>query len=309
MGLRPISYYFGDMGTYMKEFESYQNGKSFDGSKEYLFESLKFFFAKSGTAELFFFTCSLLYILPVFFISKKLFQNYWYYSFIVLIGSFSFWSYGTNGIRQGVATSVFLIGLTSKNNFIKTTFCCFSFLIHKSLLLVCAGFVLVHFVQNTKYYFRGWFFSIVLSLAAGRFFESLFASFSVVDEKSKQYLGDYEAAAEEIVLKVGFRWDFLIYSGFGVFAIWFFMIKKKYQDPIYLKIAHLYLTINAFWILVIRANYSNRIAYLSWFMLGLVIIYPLLKVQFFKNQHVVVGVTIFGYYLVTYLLCIVFPSQ
>ena len=39
----------------------------------------------------------------------------------------------------------------------------------------------------------------------------------------------------------------------------------------------IYLTANAFWILVIRSSFSNRFAYLSWFLMAIIIFYPFFK--------------------------------
>ncbi|MBA4135207.1 MAG: hypothetical protein C0525_10825, partial [Flavobacterium sp.] len=103
---------------------------------------------------------------------------------------------------------------------------------------------------------------------------------------------------------VGFRWDFLLYSISGVFTGLYFIFKKEFEDEFYKRLINLYLMTNAFWILVIRANFSNRFAYLSWFLLGVVIIYPFLKRVFFKEQHQIIGKIILAYFLFTYVLMI-----
>jgi tetratricopeptide (TPR) repeat protein len=101
---------------------------------------------------------------------------------------------------------------------------------------------------------------------------------------------------------LGFRWDFLLYSATGVFAGWYFIFVKKIEDKLYIQIYNIYVLVNAFWVLVIRASFSNRFAYLSWFLLGVVIIYPLLKKQIFEKQHVLIGRIIFLYFAFTYVL-------
>jgi hypothetical protein len=59
---------------------------------------------------------------------------------------------------------------------------------------------------------------------------------------------------------------------------------------------------NTFWILVIRANFSNRFAYLSWFLMAIVIAYPLLKVKFWDDHYKNVGRIFLAYYLFTYFM-------
>ncbi|HMQ45454.1 MAG TPA: EpsG family protein, partial [Mariniflexile sp.] len=67
-----------------------------------------------------------------------------------------------------------------------------------------------------------------------------------------------------------------------------------------------YLICNGFWILVIKANYSNRFAYLSWFMMALVIVYPFLKQTFFKYQYIILGNVILLYFGFTYFMSYIY---
>jgi hypothetical protein len=62
---------------------------------------------------------------------------------------------------------------------------------------------------------------------------------------------------------------------------------------------------NAFWILVIRANFSNRFAYLSWFLMAVIVFYPFFKMKFFKKQNKVLAYTILGYFGFTYLMFLI----
>ena len=86
------------------------------------------------------------------------------------------------------------------------------------------------------------------------------------------------------------------------FAGWYFIFKKKIEDKFYTHLFGTYMIANAFWILVIRANFSNRFAYLSWFMMGAVIAYPMLKYKMWPDQHKILTITIFIYFMFTYLL-------
>lgn len=309
MGLRPISFRFGDMGIYNIQFKGFQMGIEPDYEKDVLFQYFQYNFSKIGSASMFFFTCAFLYIYPLYSFSKKVFKDYWFYSFFMLIISMSFWAYGTNGIRNGIATSLFLYGLSREKKLYVFLLLILSVFIHKSMLLPLLAYVVIYFYSNPKVYFYSWLMAIPLSLLIGGFFSTFFLNLGLVEEKSiSNYLGEFNQASEAVVLKVGFRWDFLLYSATGVFAGWYFVFKRKFTDHFYNIILSLYLIVNAFWILVIRANYSNRFAYLSWFMLGAVIIYPLLKNKFFEHQHRVVGIIILFYFVLTYLLEVVFKQ-
>jgi EpsG family len=305
-GFRPISYQFGDMMNYSFQFADFQNGDLPVFKKDILFEWLMYFFSSFSSANFFFFFCAVLYITPLYFFSKKVFKEYWFYSFLILIASFSFWAYGTNGIRNGIATSIFLFAFCQRNIFFKILFIATAVLIHQSIYIVLLAYVLTLIHKNNKTYFFFWLLSIPVSIVIGSVIQNVFLNIGFGDKSDFEgYIGAFDQDSEGVVLKLGFRWDFLIYSASAVFAAWFYIYKKKFNDLFYIQLVNIYLTINAFWILVIRANYSNRFAYLSWFMMGIIIIYPLIKVKLYKNQHQVIGLIIMGYCLFSFLLNVI----
>ena len=310
MGTRPISFEFGDMGVYALEFEDYAHGVSLNTSKELIFGMFMKISSSIMSAEMFFLLCAFIYVFPLYLASKKFFKNYWFYSLFILIISFSFWAYGTNGIRNGIGTSLFIYGLSKNKNVVKVAIFLLAISIHTSLILPTVAFLISLFYKNIKFYLFAWIIAIPLSLVLGGFWENFFLNLGFV-EKSRivGYFVDNQLALDNIVeVKVGFRWDFLIYSATGVFAGYYYIFKKKFDDVLYNRLFAIYLMCNALWILVIRANFSNRFAYLSWFLLGLIIIYPLLKVVLFKKQHVVVGMIMFLYFLFTFVVNFIFAK-
>lgn len=303
IGLRPLNYRFGDMVIYERQFQTYVAGAPMKVERDFVFEYFKYFMARTTNAPAFFFACAVFYVVPLYFASKNFFKSYWFYGFFMLVISFSFWSYGTNGLRNGIASSIFLYGLSKDKKVVIIALLFLSTLIHKSLLLPFVAYFASLIYGNSKAYFLLWITCIPLSLVAGGFFTNFFMGLGVVEESAvSSYLGEFDQAAEGVDLKVGFRWDFLLYSFMGVFAGFYYVFIKKYQDKIYLQLLNVFLFSNAFWVLVIKANYSNRFAYLSWFMLGVIIIYPLLKNKFFDNQHAVITRIILAYFVFTYVM-------
>lgn len=304
MGLRPVGYEFGDMGTYAKLYDDFQNY----GFMETQGDPIFYFFMKSCSkifpVEIFFLICAALYVIPLYYASKKMFGQYSFYAFFMLIASLSFWAYGTNGIRNGMATSIFLLAITRNSQVVKTILFLLALGVHQSLFIPLVMYVFTSFYKNTKYIFIFWLLCIPLSLILGKQLESFFLSLGFGDaDKIQGYFVEDEEILEEFSA-IGFRWDFLLYSISGVFTGLYFIFKKEFEDEFYRHIINLYLMTNAFWILVIRANFSNRFAYLSWFLLGVVIIYPFLKRMFFKEQHQIIGKIILAYFLFTYVLMI-----
>src|SRR5690606_2663239 len=92
----------------------------------------------------------------------------------------------------------------------------------------------------------------------------------------------------------GFRWDFVLYGALPIAVGAFFIYGKKRFDAFYLKLFCTYVITNAVWLLLITLPFSNRFAYLSWGIMGLVIAYPLIKWKVFKQQQVVFAVLLVG---------------
>ena len=236
----------------------------------------------------------------MYFFSKKYFSSHYFFSFLMLVASFSFWAYATNGIRNGLATSMFLMALIyyDRKKWLMFLLFYLSILLHKSMLLPSVIFLFSYFFKTVKLSVRTWLVSILLSISLGGFFESLFANIGLADDRLS-YLTTSEGYS------TGFRFDFLIYSALPVFFGYYFIVKRGFKDRLYIQLFNTYVFCNAFWILVIRASFSNRFAYLSWFIMGVIFIYPLLKQIFFKNQFLKIGILILTYFSFSYLMGVI----
>lgn len=304
MGFRPNSYVFGDMSTYAHSFELAKSGWGTNMTgRDVLFDSLIIFCAKTTTVEGFFFIITLIYLIPCLLVSRKFFKEYWFLGFLMLWTSMSFWSYGTNGLRNGMATSMFLMAFVFDIQLIRIALMIAAINMHKSLILPTSAYLLTLFFSNTALLIRLWILSIPLSFIAGSVFESIFSSIGFGD--IDQRMGVYTNNTMTMEYNSGFRIDFLIYSATAIFAGWYYTEKLKYTDKLYKTIFNIYIITNAFWVLVIRAPFSNRFAYLSWFLMGFVIIYPLLKHKLVKNQLTKIGMIILANYAFTYILLVV----
>ncbi len=300
IGLRPISgAFFIDMSTYNQYFIHYANGGEITTEKDVFFHLFTKFCSQIMSANAYFLLCAALYIIPLLVVCKKWFKNYWYYGFLFMVTAFSFWAYGTNGIRNGIAGSLFLLGMSRNNRISQIIWFLLALAFHKSMLLPLGAFILSNFYNNPKKVITFWGLCIPLSLVAGGFFESLFSSVGLGDDRLAYLTVGADASQFE---NTGFRWDFLAYSSTAVFAGWYYIVKRGYKDKKYFWLFNTYVISNAFWILVIRANFSNRFAYLSWFMIGLVIIYPLLKQFVIPKQYKKIGLILLFYFAFTFLM-------
>jgi len=300
IGTRPNDPVFTDMPLYSAVFKSYQDGKPLEITEDIGFLMLNEFCSQFMEIGGYYFTVACIYILPLFLATKRWFGNQWPYAFAMITFSVSFFAYGTNTIRNGMATSIFMLAISFYDKkWAMVLLMVLSTYFHKSMLLPIAAFTAAIVFPKPRVYLSFWVACIFLSLMFSGYWESLFANLGFGDERTS-YLTT-KADPKEF-RSVGFRWDFLLYSSMGVVAGWYFIFRKNFEDKFYNIFYSTYLMANGFWILVIRANFSDRFSYLSWFMLGTVIIYPVCKETLSSNQNRLVSGMLFSYFAFTYLV-------
>ncbi len=299
IGYRPISGIFIDMTTYNYSFNRFKtDGLAFALNKgDVFFNYFTYYCSLFVNNNTYFFICACLYILPLYVACKKWFNHGSFYAFFLLIASLSFWAYGTNGIRNGIATSLFVLAISRDKIIFKMLLAALAIGFHKTILLPVLGYILIMVFPKPKYFLAFWLSAIPISLIFGDALQGLFASF--IEDDRASYL---TTQATENFSSTGFRWDFLLYSSVAIFAGWYYIFKLKYVDKNYIYIYGTYVFTNAFWVMVIKANFSNRFAYLSWFMMAIVIIYPMLKVYLIDKQHQKIAYIALVYFGFTYLM-------
>lgn len=311
MGLRPISAVFGDTMNYAEGFyETAMSRKPFqwEWNGEWLYYNLQNWFAKYSDIHSFFLLCAALYILPLWLASYRIFKKYYFIPILVIFCMFTFWNYGVNGIRNGIGASIFILAMTYPNNIpvmLGLVFLALGF--HNSVLLMFGAALAAWFYKNSYVYIGVWFLCVVLSYFAGDGIQAYIAASGILgeDERLSGYLTGDNMIGEVIQMDMVFRWDFLLYSFLGIGTGAYFVLRKRYLDEYYLWIYNTYLLTNAFWVLVIRAAYSNRFAQISWFILPLVLIYPFMKKRFWPNHEQMLGYALLVFYAFTFYFNIV----
>lgn len=305
MGLRPISgTYFGDTETYDKGYKLLQQGVKIKIEKDYAFNYLMKFCSGFMNVHAFFVLVDILYIVPCYLFSKKYFGRYWFFAMFMFLCSYSFWSYGTNGLRNGLATSFFLLGLYYYNRKYWMYFLfALGFSMHASLVIPIAAFVVSGIYKNPKIYIYIWLVAIPLSLVGGSSWSTLFTALGMED-RTDGYFTNIDTTSVDASV-TGFRADFLLYSAAAVFAGAYFIFKKKITEPFYIHVFGIYCIANAFWILVITAAYSNRFAYLSWFLMPVIFAYPMFRYKIWKEQYKIFGAILFVYFMFTYFMNVI----
>ena len=292
LGMRPISgYYFGDTSNYARIYEIVKSmppwNEEADGN-EWVWLQLMYYCSRYMDVTGFFTVVSVGYFGFTLLACKILFRNNVYYALLFDFASISFYSYGVNGIRNGLACSLVLlcIAYATMPGKSKKILCAVTALlavnIHTSTFLPVAALLASLFVvKNFRWSYCFWILSIALSLVAGNSISAFLANLGFDDRLS--YLTNTHFAHQ--FSKLGFRWDFLLYSAMPIVLGYYVIVKKGIRDTAYMILLNTYILSNAFWVMVIRASFSNRFAYLSWFMYAIVLAYPLFKMDIWgKNQ-------------------------
>lgn len=302
MGLRPVHYVFGDTMNYAKGFYGILNSPEpfqWDWEGEWLFYNLLEWFAKFSDIHSFFLLCAFCYVFPLWLATQRIFKSYYYIPFLVILGMFTFWQYGVNGIRNGIGASIFILALTYINRLpVAITLCILACGFHKSVYLMVVAATLTYFIKNSYYYLAGWIGALVASYIAGGTIQSYLATSNILgeDDRFSGYLTGDNMIGEVVQMSMVFRWDFVIYSSMAVIVGYYFIFRRNFKDEYYHWIYNTFLATNAFWLLIIRAAYSNRFAQISWFIMPLVLIYPFMKQRFWTNHEKMLGYALLVFY-------------
>lgn len=291
LGLFPIEWGYGtDRANYATDFLSVQNSLILTRANDFGFSALTSFLAGFLTVKQYFVVIAFIYLCNYYVTIRKLVsaKSFWLVGAVVL--SMGFTGYCTNTMRAGLALSFIVLSFATYPNKWHMLICLIvGSSIHNSAVIPALVIGLCYFFPNTKLFYKCWFLSIPISFVAGGFFMNLFAGIGG-DDRAKYYITDILGTS----YNVGFRIDFIIYSLAPIAVGAYYIFKKRFTDKLYTLIYNSYILTNIFWILVIRANYSDRFAYLSWFMIPFVLMYPLLKQKMNLKENVWVGLILLG---------------
>lgn len=305
IGRRPIAS-FGDSWLYSMMFNLVQTGEwhelpPYDSFWNW-FEEI---FLNIGNASDWFLGISVFYVGGMAIATYRWMPQHFMIGLIFFFTSFSFYAFATNGIRSGMATSIAMVGLSlidvKSRNYTSTiiTVCLLlvAFHTHSSVAITIGAAIIAYFFKNTKLAFKIWIACLILGFLFNSSFQSFF-SWITEDEKMARYAN----MADDPYAKMYFRWDFIIYSAAPIVLGYITTIKKQISDGKYSFLLNTYILANSFWLLINEIAYSNRFAYLSWFLYPIVMAYPLCKFEIFKNQGTVIGLILIGLMTLTIIL-------
>lgn len=294
-GFRPISIFFGDTVNYNASYQIMQTAGSLEAadvseaSSDWLFYGFMFLCSQVVDIYYFFVIVMFFYIVMMFFGCRKLDVRHGATIMLFCIGAFSFYGYSVNGIRNGVACSFVILALAGVCKGERIWPIILSFIAiscHKSTALPLACMFFTYFVRNPRYMYAIWVGAIGLSLLLGEAITNIISVISIDDRMAQIALkGDEVAENWGELLENRFRWDFLLYSSMPILLGAYTLFVRKIYNNTYLILLGTYIYANSFWVLVIRDLFSNRFAYLSWFLYPIVLAYPLFNLPVFERNH------------------------
>lgn len=298
IGNRPIHTAFGDTVVYGGEYNRLiPSITKMDWSKEWVWTWIQHSCKLTGfSVHVFFTIIEFGYIISILWAIKEYMPTNPMLGMLFVLSSLMFFTFGVNGMRNGLACHLILLGFAFilKSNYIAGILITLAaFGIHRSVMLPIAAFsVALLFKDKVKYALYLWLLSIPLSLVLGGTAISFFSSLGFDDRMSSYTNGTNDMGQFS---QTGFRWDFLLYSFFPILMIWYVCIKRQIVDYWYNVLAITYCLCNAFWVMVITASFSNRFAYLSWFMYPVIIAYPLINLPVWDDQDRKTGLILLAY--------------
>lgn len=289
LGMRPIAPIFGDTVNYAHEYMDFKLGYTsrLEVDNEWIWVKLMYSCSQVMDVTGFFTLIALGYFGSTLWACQKLMPNGTLVAMLFMMGAFSFYAYCVNGVRNGFACSIVLLALSfvageRRKIVIAGLLSFIAINIHRSTVLpILMMFVSMTCVKSFRYAYVFWLLSIVISLVAGNTIANFFTGLGF-DDRLSYLTAEHE---EGLFSKSGFRWDFLLYSMMPIVLGYYIVIMRGLRDKVYELLLNTYTLSNAFWVMVIRAEYSNRFAYLSWFMYPLVLAYPLLRMNIWEEKQ------------------------
>ena len=263
---RPTDYhYFGDTSAYAMAFQK----KAFYGTvairdRDIGFEYLTYWLSQLVNLKGYWFVLCSLYILPVFFALKKRFKQQYAVALVLFVCSLSFWGYGVNGLRNGIATSLVIFSFLVPNNDIKRIpVWIIACLFHQSVMLPIGCFLLTRLSNNPKHYLYLWGTFFLLMLVARDSFSTLLTNIPWFeqDKRMSEYLNMSYKGMEQMFSNIGFRWDFIIYSLIPIIAGVKYIYTYCYEDKLFIRLFNTYIASNAFWLLTFLYRFMPELIY------------------------------------------------
>lgn len=206
VGFRPVSGVFVDMPGYAWSYEHVQKGEA-SSSNDPLFNGLMRLCGPFLSTTGWFVVCAFIYVAPLALAAWRVHGVWAFPVFLAFLTAFSFWGYGTNGIRNGMAMSVLILAFAFHDKpGLMFPLIATALGLHVSALLPAFAFFVVRYIKRTEFWLAFWGLCVAATLVAGNVGEMLLSHYNpfAFDDRVGNYILGPEGS--------GFRVDFVAYS-------------------------------------------------------------------------------------------------
>lgn len=254
---------------------------NFKPSTDILWDFINFIFSRftNDITYLFLFTALGYIILPLIGLHKIFKENIIYLLLFFLISP-NFFLFGANGIRNGLAASVFLFSFRYYKTRKQWFWIGIASLLHLSLAIPAIFYFISFYIKKINLIFLIWLLLLIFAISGVDFLSFLPIK---IDR-----LGAYTDVNTDFVAQkvLNMPISFIVYGIFPILIIAYYIIYKKIYDEFYMRISATYILANYIYIIAFQATFTVRFAYLSEFLMPLVILYPIFKFSNIKLKEI-----------------------
>lgn len=273
-----------DTYNYKYAFDFYSRAEKFEIRKDPFYDLLSFSFSKIANFRVFLTFNAFLYVFGALYSFRKIFKKDYYFPFMIFLISPYFFQFSINVMRNGVAASLFLIGLAlyyvGEKKWKIFTCLLFAGLFHISIFFVLIAFVLTYFIKSTWIIFLSWLTAILLGLLKLNIISKLVTIVELFTTRASAFIINDAG-------KSSWR-NFLIFGAFPVLFGVYNVILKKCNDVFFKRLLNIYMIMHIPYIILINSTRALRLGYLADFMMPILVLYPIfsnspvLKIRYIK---------------------------
>lgn len=281
----PVTKYFGDTGAYVQAFYNAQYGFNPDG-KDLGHELIMQIF-KNFDVEVLFFFYAVIYVGAQYLVSKKVFPTNTAVAMVLIVGSFSFFSYGFNGMRNGAACALVMLAFIERRVVIQFVLFLIAVSFHKSALLPVVAYYIANIFTDTRLYLKVWVICIIINVLIPNILGELSWLTDVIEDDRTSYLTtSFDNFKYDVYFShTGFRWDFLLFSAIPIYFGWKSTLSSYTNIQPGTLFFNIYLICNSVWLFTARLPFNNRIAYLSWFLMPIVLLHSFVSMPRYNTNR------------------------
>lgn len=299
-----------DTSAYLYAYNIFASKTNFEVRKDVFYDLLSYFFSRFSSFNGLLTFCASLYIGVATIAFYNIFRKYGVYALTIFLISPNFFQFGINVMRNGLAASIFLFGLSlyylnpeKKIRYYGILF--LSILFHASMAVPFLVFFITKHFKNTRFLIAVWLLVMVISILNVPFINVLLKAFSTFgDSRAENY-----AVQTEEVSTLTLWVNFLFFKAIPVYTSIYFYQIRKFRDPFFVRILNIYLILSSLYVLAIKLEFAIRFAYLSEFLTPILLLYPFVYDKEFKMRFKFLKLSVF--FLLIFLIKSVkvfFPS-